>query len=172
MALYDLAQISRRARRRRFVAGTMIEAAHAGAQGGSPYPLQGDLDRVLQRPLNPTGIVGVPVAVQQNVAIPWTTQLFQGGANNVLPARPDRVILIVQNLSSTVSAAVNYDQAASISGALPNQLSQGTLLLPGASIYVDRWTPTGAIYIYCVGGAVTVTQGFSAGGNTPNPNIV
>jgi hypothetical protein len=143
---------------------SMIEAFQ-----GNPYAfLQGNLAQALRVPLDPNvPEQDLPAAIA-NVAITWTSQTYApSSAEQIVNAFPNRVVLVVQNLSSANSTAINFDAVALISGTLPNQVSQGILLLPGASLYIDRWCPTGTVHIAASSVSVTVTQAFSAAGNMP-----
>lgn len=141
----------------------MVEALQ-----GDPFSLQPALGRALRVPLDPTIPVGDLPQQIQNIAIPWNSQTINStSAENIISAQPNRVILIVQNLSPTDATAVNFDQTASISGTSPNFVSQGILLLPGVSLYIDKWCPTGTVHIAASDAPVTVTQGFSQIGNIP-----
>lgn len=104
-----------------------------------------------------------------NIPITWTAQTFNSTATeNIISAQPNRVILIAQNLSPTNAVAVNFDQTASVSGSSPNFVSQGLLLLPGVSLFVDKWCPTGTVHVSASSAPTVVVQGFSSIGNVPN----
>jgi hypothetical protein len=138
-------------------------------QRGDPYGFAPGVSAQLQRPLiqNELGGSGSP-ALQQNIPVSWISQTFNGLATEVIiSAQPNRVILLIQNISQTYAVAVNYDQTASLSGTSPNWVSQGVLLIPATQIFIDKWAPTGTIHIAGVNGIVTVTQAYSAIGNVP-----
>jgi hypothetical protein len=143
--------------------GSMIEA-----QQGNPFQLlQPTLARKLNTPLSPAPS-GEFAFVPINYPIQWTAQTFNSSAiEQIISAQPNRVILIVQNFSPTTPLAVNFDQTAAISGASPNYVAQGILLLPGVSLFIDRWCPTGTVHVSASGAPCSVTQGFSGIGNIP-----
>lgn len=156
-------------------------ARRLGAQGyrpgnaiqffqGDPYWFFGKRARSLQIPLDPNEPKECLPSVVNNTPIVWAAQTFNvtTAANNILSAQPNRVILIVQNLSPTNPIAVNFDLAASVSGSSPNFVSQGLLLLPGVTLFVDKWTPTGGIYLSTANAPTVAVQGYSSIGNVPN----
>lgn len=130
--------------------------------------------RALAVPLNPSTTPGTEGSLpQNNVEIRWTSQTFNSSSTeNILQALPNRVICIVQNLSSDLPIAVNFDQTASVSGSSPNYVSQGIMLLPGVSLFIDKWCPTGTIHVAASDAPTVVTQGYSAIGNIPEYNVV
>lgn len=139
---------------------------------GDPYWFLGRRARTLQIPVDDSHITeNMPTQVN-NIPITWIAQTFNNAiANNVVVAQPNRVLLIVQNLSPTNPVAVNFDQGASISGTSPNFVSQGILLLPGVTLFVDKWCPTGTVNVgqqIAATAPSVVVQGYSAIGNIPN----
>lgn len=140
---------------------------------GPPYGF-GYLTDALSLPLDPTNVAEqlgqAGLFEPQNIEVRWVgTTLTASTQDQVVQAYPNRVVLVVQNQSPTNALAVNFDQAASVSGASPNQTSQGILLLPGVSLYIDRWCPTGTVHIAASGAGTPspVISGLSSIGNVP-----
>jgi hypothetical protein len=151
--------------------GNAIEILH-----GPPYG-RGVLTDRLAMPLDPSnidaGLAAAGIQSQTNIEIRWaSTTLNNASADQVVQAYPNRVVLVVQNQSSTTAIAVNFDQVALIFGTSPNQTSQGIMLLPGVSLYIDRWCPTGTIHVTASNVAVPVIQGLSAIGNVPELQLL
>jgi hypothetical protein len=147
--------------------GSAVEAFQGHAFGG----LQPQIARSLRIPLDPSIPQQDLPSQIANIPINWTSQTFNSAAfENIVPAYPNRVVLIVQNLSPTLPIAVNFDQTASVTGTTPNYVSQGIMLLPGVSLFIDRWCPTGTVHISATNAPTNVTQGFSAIGNIPEAN--
>ncbi len=151
--------------------GSMIEAWQ-----GPPYG-QNWLSALLSIP-QPQSSLQEDLDVQANVDINWWSFTFNNSlVDNVVQAQPNRVVLVVQNQSSSYPIAVNFGTAASITGTSPNQVSQGIMLLPGVTLWIDRLCPTNTVHIYSAAGGATVSpvlvmQGLSALGNAPDLTVI
>lgn len=135
---------------------------------GNPYAFDQNATQRLRTPLDQTQPRMPGQAAPVNVPISWISQTFNSNATeNIISAQPNRVILVIQNLSPTTPIAVNFDLTASVSGASPNYVSQGIMLLPGVSLFIDKWCPTGTVHVSAANAPAVVTQGFSSIGNVP-----
>jgi hypothetical protein len=148
--------------------GTMYEALQGPQTVRNPHLL-----RALNTPLDPATTPESDTYPQFNVPITWTSQTFNSAATeNIIQAQPNRVVIVAQNLSPDNAVAVNFDQTASVSGTSPNYVSQGILLLPGVSLFIDKWCPTGTIHVSASDAPTVITQGYSAIGNIPDANLL
>jgi hypothetical protein len=111
--------------------------------------------------LNAYGVDGGSLGALQNTAadtpgfgeINWTATTYTSGAgaqNIKFTANPNRVLLIVENVSTitptaNIPVAVNFGQNASTEGPAPNGVQ---LLTRGSVLYVDEKCPTNDVYLH------------------------
>lgn len=93
-------------------------------------------------------------------AIVWSSFTYAGQQQIKLPADKNRVVLIVENISTVVKdvpISVNFGQNATTEGAGPSGLQ---LLRNGSVLYIDTYCPTNDVYIELP--AVNPTPQFAA----------
>jgi hypothetical protein len=81
-------------------------------------------------------------------AIIWSTLTYVGNKTVKLPADKNRVVLIVENISTTtvdIPIAVSFGINASTAGAGPNGLQ---LQRSGSVLYIDTYCPTNDVYLF------------------------
>lgn len=131
---------------------------------GDLYSTQPGLARALSVPaVPPQHIQDKPLSS----GILWqSTQISSASTQNtIIPARPNRVALVIQNNDITNPLAVNFDNDAAYSGTGPYTVL-GLLILPGGVLYVDRWCPTCSIHVYAPNVPCSLTEGLSLMGAT------
>jgi hypothetical protein len=150
-----------------FRPGNMIQARQ-----GSPYgQLFPALQRALQVPLDPNEPADQLVQTVNNAQVTWQSFFINSTTEYIVSAQPNRVVVCVQNQSATNPISVNFDQSAVVNGTSPNFTSQGFLLQPGVTLYIDKWCPTGTVHVSS-GNPAQVIQAYSSIGNIPELGVL